>query len=77
MVQAFILIQTEVGSLYAVAEQLRQIPGVVHANPVTGPYDVVALTEAATVGDLGELVISKVQQVKGISRTLTCPVLRQ
>lgn len=77
MVQAFILIQTQVGSLYDVAEEIRQIPGVVHANPVTGPYDVVALTEAPTVGDLGELVISKVQKVKGISRTLTCPILRQ
>jgi DNA-binding Lrp family transcriptional regulator len=42
---------------------------------VTGPYDVIVLTEARTVDELGKLVVSKVQTVQGITRTLTCSVV--
>jgi DNA-binding Lrp family transcriptional regulator len=42
---------------------------------VTGPYDVVAQAEAETMDDLGRLVLSKVQMIGGITRTLTCPVV--
>ena len=43
--------------------------------PVTGPYDVIAKIEADSVDDIGKLVVSKVQAVEGITRTLTCPVV--
>ena len=46
MVQAYILIQTEVGRAGDVAAAIRDIPGVVRVDAVTGPYDVVVLTEA-------------------------------
>ncbi|MFB8240315.1 Lrp/AsnC family transcriptional regulator [Kitasatospora purpeofusca] len=75
MVQAYILIQTEVGKASAVAESISKIPGVLQAEDVTGPYDVIVRAEADTVDDLGRLVVAKVQQVEGITRTLTCPVV--
>ncbi|WP_327680975.1 Lrp/AsnC family transcriptional regulator [Kitasatospora sp. NBC_00458] len=75
MVQAYILIQTEVGKASAVAESISKIPGVLQAEDVTGPYDVIVRAEAETVDDLGRLVVAKVQQVEGITRTLTCPVV--
>ncbi|MFI6849844.1 Lrp/AsnC ligand binding domain-containing protein [Kitasatospora sp. NBC_00085] len=75
MVQAYILIQTEVGKATAVAEAISKIPGVLQAEDVTGPYDVIVRAEAETVDDLGRLVVAKVQQVEGITRTLTCPVV--
>ncbi|GAA3166960.1 MULTISPECIES: Lrp/AsnC family transcriptional regulator [Streptomyces] len=75
MVQAYILIQTEVGRASAVAEVIAQIPGVVTAEDVTGPYDVVVRAQADTVDELGRLVVAKVQRVEGITRTLTCPVV--
>ena len=75
MVQAYILIQTEVGKARDVAESIQDIPGVVRVDAVTGPYDVVVLTEARTVDELGHMVVSKVQQVPGITRTLTCSVV--
>ncbi|MEU9080241.1 Lrp/AsnC family transcriptional regulator [Kitasatospora sp. NPDC004745] len=75
MVQAYILIQTEVGKATAVAESISKIPGVLQAEDVTGPYDVIVRAEADTVDDLGRLVVAKVQQVEGITRTLTCPVV--
>ena len=59
-VSAYILIQTEVGKAAQVA---------------TGPYDVVARAESETVDDLGKMVVSRVQMIEGITRTLTCPVV--
>ncbi|MEU9335284.1 Lrp/AsnC ligand binding domain-containing protein [Streptomyces sp. NPDC048290] len=75
MVQAYILIQTEVGKASAVADTISKIPGVVQAEDVTGPYDVIVRAQADTVDDLGRMVVAKVQQVDGITRTLTCPVV--
>ncbi|MGW0946943.1 Lrp/AsnC family transcriptional regulator [Streptomyces sp. NPDC001858] len=75
MVQAYILIQTEVGKASIVAEEISKIPGVVQAEDVTGPYDVIVRAQADTVDDLGRMVVAKVQQVDGITRTLTCPVV--
>jgi DNA-binding Lrp family transcriptional regulator len=74
-VQAYVLIQTEVGKAANVASSIRDIPGVVSAEDVTGPYDVIAKTEADTVDDLGKMVVSKIQLVDGITRTLTCPIV--
>ena len=45
------------------------------AEDVTGPYDVIARVEASTVDELGKLVIAKIQDVPGITRTLTCTVV--
>jgi DNA-binding Lrp family transcriptional regulator len=74
-VSAYILIQTEVGKAASVAQQVREIGGVAAADDVTGPYDVIARAEAESVDDLGRLVVSKVQMIDGITRTLTCPVV--
>ncbi|GAB3222225.1 Lrp/AsnC ligand binding domain-containing protein [Glycomyces halotolerans] len=76
MVQAYILVQTEVGMARQVAASVSRIDGVVRVDTVTGPYDVVALTEADTVDELGAFVVSKVQRVPGITRTLTCSILQ-
>ncbi len=75
MVNAYILIQTEVGKAAQVAQEVGSIEGVVSAEDVTGPYDVVARAEANTVDELGKMVVSKVQLIDGITRTLTCPVV--
>jgi len=75
VVQAYILIQTEVGKASAVAEVISKIDGVIQAEDVTGPYDVIVRAQADTVDELGRLVVAKVQQADGITRTLTCPVV--
>ncbi len=75
MVQAYILIQTEVGSASRVAEEIRGISGVAQADDVTGPYDVIVRGEAQTMDLLGQLVVAKIQSIQGITRTLTCPVV--
>jgi DNA-binding Lrp family transcriptional regulator len=75
MVQAYILIQTEVGRAAEVARQIAEISGVTQAEGVTGPYDVVVRVSAEDVDELGKLVASQIQAVAGITRTLTCPVV--
>ena len=73
-VQAYILIQTEGGKASAVAKAIAEIPGVNLAEGITGPYDVIMRAQAPTMEDFGRLILSKVQSVPGITRTLTCPV---
>lgn len=75
MVQAYVLIQTEVGKAAVVAEEVRTIDGVDAADDVTGPYDVIVKASAADVDQLGKLVVAKIQAIQGITRTLTCPVV--
>jgi DNA-binding Lrp family transcriptional regulator len=75
VLQAYILIQTEVGKARDVAAAISEIDGVVRVDPVTGPYDVIVLSEARNVDELGKLIVSQVQLVPGITRTLTCSVV--
>jgi DNA-binding Lrp family transcriptional regulator len=75
MVQAYILVQTEVGKAAEVATRIAGITGVTQAEDVTGPYDVIVRAEADNVDDLGRLVVAKIQAVPGITRTLTCPIV--
>jgi DNA-binding Lrp family transcriptional regulator len=75
VVQAYILIQTEVGKAAQVAKEVRDIAGVTEAEDVTGPYDVIVRAEAKNVDELGKLVVARIQGVEGITRTLTCPVV--
>jgi DNA-binding Lrp family transcriptional regulator len=75
VVQAYILIQTEVGKAADVARNIGSIDGVTQAEDVTGPYDVIVRAEARNVDELGKLVVARIQGVDGITRTLTCPVV--
>jgi hypothetical protein len=74
VVEAFMLIQTEVGRAEVIAKQLAELPGVLSSEYVTGPYDVVVRIGAETLADLTARVVPTVQQVAGITRTLTCPI---
>ncbi len=75
MVQAYILVQTEVGKSSMVARAIAGLEGVTSAEDVTGPYDVIARLSAPTVDDLGRMVIAKIQEVPHITRTTTCTVV--
>ena len=74
-VEAFVLIQTDVGRAASVTSTIRALAGVVEAHDVTGPYDVIAKATAASIDDLGRLVVGDVQRVEGITRTVTCPIV--
>jgi DNA-binding Lrp family transcriptional regulator len=76
MVRAYVLIQTEVGQGGRVAREVAEIQGTGSTVPVAGPYDVIAIVEAASMDALGKLVVSRIQGVKGVTRTLTCTVVQ-
>lgn len=76
MVEAYVLIQTEVGKAAQVAMAVEKIEGVQAAQAVTGPYDAVVHAAADDVDSLGKLVVAKIQAIEGITRTLTCPVVK-
>lgn len=75
MVQAYILIQTDVGKAADVAHEIAALSGVTLAEDVIGPYDVIVRAEAKSDDELGKLVVARIQQIDGIARTLTCPVV--
>lgn len=73
---AYVLVQTEVGRAAEVATALADLDGVVSADLVAGPYDVIVRGEAESTDDLGRLVVGQVQMIPGITRTTTCNVVR-
>ena len=70
--KAYILIETAVGKSRDMAEQLISMPGVDTVDPVTGPYDIIAVVSAADLNAVGDLVTSQIHTVDGILRTVTC-----
>ena len=76
VVQAYILVQTAVGKAGEVARAISAVDGVVRSEDVTGPYDVIARADSADLDELAKHVVMPIQEVEGVTRTLTCPVLQ-
>ena len=74
-VRAYIPIQTEVGKAGDVAHQIRELSGVTEADDVSPGPTTWWPAEADDMDELGKMVLSKVQMIGGITRTLTCPVV--
>jgi len=68
--QAYILVNTEPGKLWEVADGALKIEGVKMAHAVTGQFDVVAYAEFVKMDDLGK-IIEGIQSLKGVRRTQT------
>ena len=75
MITAYVLIQTEVGKAGQVASAAAEIDGVEQAQPLAGPYDVIVRAEARSIDALGRMVVSRIQAINGVTRTLTCSVV--
>ncbi|MEX2274604.1 MAG: Lrp/AsnC ligand binding domain-containing protein [Actinomycetota bacterium] len=76
MVNAYILIQTEVGKAHAVTLAVQSVDGIVSVEGVTGPYDVIARVESPDLDELAKAIVLPIQEVEGVTRTLTCPVIQ-
>ncbi|UCG37179.1 MAG: Lrp/AsnC ligand binding domain-containing protein [Candidatus Bathyarchaeota archaeon] len=68
--QAYILISTDAGKPWKVAESALKIDGVKIAHAVTGPFDVVAFVESTSIDELGEL-LEKIHAINGVLKTQT------
>ena len=69
---AFIMMGTEKGKPFSVADKVSKIDTVKVAYPVTGPYDVIAYLEAEE-GLEGELkkAVEEIHSIDGVLNTLT------
>ncbi len=70
--KAFVLIETAVGKTKEVVTALEQLDKVKSVDAVTGPYDIIAIIEAESLNDIGDVVTGKIHPITGISRTVTC-----
>ena len=71
-VSAYVLIRTEADKTKNAFETLTKLKGVKTVHTVTGPFDIILLVEAKTLHDLGDVILTKIRGVDGISRTMTC-----
>ena len=72
MAKAFVLIETTVGRTKEVVTALQNLAGVISVNAVTGPYDVIAIIEAESLNEIGDIVTQSIHPIAGIARTVTC-----
>jgi DNA-binding Lrp family transcriptional regulator len=77
MLSAYVLIETEVGKVAHVAQALTELDGVQLAEDLAGPYDIIARVQAPSLDELGRLVVSHIQVLDGVTRTVTCMVLHR
>jgi len=76
MEKAYVLIETQVGKTKDVVETIRGVEGVLSVDAVIGPYDAIAVVQRETLNEIGDLITAKVHPISGISRTVTCLVLK-
>ena len=72
--KTYILVHGRVGTAVRVAREASRIDGVLWADPVTGPYDVVVQAEAENLDDTSRDIVAKIQAIPEVTKTLTCVV---
>lgn len=75
MAAAYVLIEAAPKKALQACTKIAKILGVKSAHLVTGPYDIIAYVEAKDPGAIGKLVMSKIQAVTGVGKTITCIVV--
>ena len=68
---AYVLIKAELGAAATVAQRVSVLEGVLWADTVTGPYDVIAAVTVPNNRELGDLVIERIQVISGVKNPLT------
>jgi DNA-binding Lrp family transcriptional regulator len=75
-VKVYVLVRTSLGRAQEVAGQLRRVPGVVTADPVTGEYQVIATCEFDDLGAIDTLLARAVRAAAGVLATSTAVAIR-
>ncbi len=72
MAAAYVLIEVAPKKAVQACGKIAKISGVTSAHLVTGPYDIIALVEGKDPRAIGTLVMSRIQAVGGVGKTITC-----
>jgi DNA-binding Lrp family transcriptional regulator len=75
--KAYVLIQTEIGQAGSVVKALRSMPGVDSADLVVGPHDVITVLQGSDADAIAKMVVTGIQAVKGVHRTITYMVIAE
>lgn len=73
--RAYVLIDAEKGQSSSIVIALSEKPGVLAADVIWGPHDVVAIVEADNIDTLMHLVQSDISLIDGIAHTDTCLIV--
>ncbi len=73
---AYVLINVAAGRAKKVYDELVKIKGIQHVDPITGPYDLVATAQGNDFNVIGNMVMSSLQKIDGITGTITCNVIK-
>jgi DNA-binding Lrp family transcriptional regulator len=60
----------------SLAEQISRIPGVYEVSVISGEWDILLKVRAASVEEIGALVVDRLRAMKGIEKTETCVVFQ-
>lgn len=73
MIESYILIYAEAGRAGRVIREVRALDAIVHAEAVTGAYDVIARASAPSLDEMAHFVADRIDSIPGVLRTLICP----
>lgn len=76
MTTAYVLVQTATQG-GRMAGLLQELPGVVFAEDVRGPYDALALVRSDGGGDDFEAIVDRVRGLPGVTHALAAPLVRE
>lgn len=71
-VKVFVLIETEAEKSQQVVTAARNTEGVISADCVSGPYDVIAVVECQRLDDIGPVVTGSIAPISGVVRIVSC-----
>ena len=71
-VKTYVLIETQPGKTNKIVNEIRELAGVLSADTVTGPYDVIAVLEGESLPEIGHIITDKIHKIRGVSRSVTC-----
>ena len=73
---AYVLVQTDTPN-GRIARQIRDVPGIVFAEDVRGPYDALALVRSDPSGDAFQRILEQIRQLPGVIHALAAPLVRE
>jgi DNA-binding Lrp family transcriptional regulator len=73
--KAYALIDAERGQASSIVIALSAFPGVLAADVIWGPHDVIAIVEADDVDALIRLVENEISLIDGVAHTSTCLIV--
>lgn len=72
---AYVLISVKAGSARDVYNKLQKLENTQRVDAITGPYDIIATIQGSDFNKIGTQVIDTVQNIEGVTNSITCNVI--